>query len=296
MVAGAVFAGARMPPSQQRATALRGRFELMRADDGAALRGFDYTTRKSLDESQRLALSAVHLSRTAGDLSGDAAHFAGPFRLPAGRFTARITFRGTPAADDAASIAVLVGERTVIARSRAGSATPVAFDLPADAIVRLTVSDQALAADAQQVDIVAESIVPRRARPGVEMRAIDAIPGRPGAFIAYVDERTYPEDGTFWTRSTSAGRVLITPAGASTLVLTLHVGPVAGRVAVIVDGQDHSVTLSPDRTVALDIPLTAAAHLVNVVIQAPGRFRPSDRDPHSTDDRWLGCQVRVDLR
>ncbi len=100
----------------------------------------------------------------------------------------------------------------------------------------------------------------------------------------------------FWTRGTSAGEVLVAPAGAATLVLTLHLGPAAGAVRLTVDGQDRSVTLARDETRQIEIPLNPTAHLVRVVVAAPASFRPSDHEPGSTDRRWLGCQVRVGLR
>jgi hypothetical protein len=112
----------------------------------------------------------------------------------------------------------------------------------------------------------------------------------------YADADTFPENGVFWTQGTSAGEVLVAPGGASTLVLTLHVGPAAGTVRLAVDGQDRSVTLARGETRELDISLPPAARLVPVVVQAPGRFRPSDSESGSTDRRWLGCQVRVGLR
>ena len=110
-----------------------------------------------------------------------------------------------------------------------------------------------------------------RAPPG-EVREIEATRRTaPGAFIVYTDDDTYPEGGVFWTLGTSAGTVLVDPAGASTLLLVLHVGPVGGVVRVTVDGRDRSVTLSPDQTRQLEIPLAAGARFVPVVIAAPGR-------------------------
>jgi hypothetical protein len=183
-----------------------------------------------------------------------------------------------------------------IAHARATSATAVTFDLPFDASVRLAASNVALTPAAQEVDIVAESIVPRRARTLVDVRAVEAIAGRAGALIVYGDEDTYPEGGLFWTRGTRAGKVFVLPAGASTLLLTLHVGPVTGLVRVMVDGQDRSVTLSHDQTLRLEMPLAKGARLVPIVVEAPGSFRPSDHEPGSTDRRRLGCQVRVELQ
>jgi hypothetical protein len=264
----------------------------MRAYDGPALRAFDYSRGVTVEEPELLAMSAIHLSRAAGDRITDARRFAGPFDLPAGRFIARVTSRdgvdGAPG-----GVSVLLGDGVVIA---AGQGTPIGFDLPIDAAVWLAASDPPAVSSAQGVDIVAEAIVPRRARPRVEPRTIEAIPARPGAFLVYADDDSYSEGGVFWTQGTHASEVYVAAAGASTLALTLHVGPVDGMVRVLVDGADRSVTMSRDQTRRIDIPLAPHRGLVRVIVQAPGSFRPSDHEPGSTDRRWLGCQVRVDLQ
>jgi hypothetical protein len=193
-------------------------------------------------------------------------------------------------------VSVLLGNEVVIAQGRAGKNRPIAFDLPIDAGVSLLSSDAATASLAQEVEIAAESIVPRRSRLLVQPRAIEAIRARPGAFIAYADDESYPEGGVFWTQGTHESEVYVAAAGASTLALTLHVGPVDGTVRVLVDGADHSVTLSHDQTRRLEIPLAPRRGLVSLVVRAPGSFRPSDHEPGSTDRRWLGCQVRVELQ
>jgi len=294
IVGGAALAGAPVSESQQRATALRGRLDLMRADEGAALRGLDYGRRVRLNERQTLERAAIHVTRSAGELSNDPRRLAGPFALPAGRFTARITFGGSTAGDS--SVLVFIGDRIEIARGKADSASPIAFELPVNTPIWLALTDPAAAPAVQAVEIVAESIAPRSARAGGDVRAVEAIADRPGALLVYTDDATYPEGGVFWTQGTHAGTVLVDPAGASTLALVLHVGPNGGVVRVTVDGQDRSVTLSPNQTQQLEVPLAAGAHLVPVVVAAPGRFRPSDHDPGSTDRRWLGCQVRIGLR
>ena len=296
VVGGAVLAGTPAPAEQRRATAMRGRLDLMRAYDGPALRGFEYAEHGKLDDRRLLELTAVSAFRADGSLSGDPRRLAGPFHLPPGRFTARIAFSGTATRDGAAF--VVLGDRTPIARTQGplNSATTLAFTLPFDATTWVAVSDAALATLVQKVEIAAESVVPRRARLDVDVHAIDAIAGQPGAYVVYGDDETYPEGGVFWTRSTHAGRVFVSPAGASTLVLTLHVGPVGGAVRVRVDGQDHSVTLARDQTRQIEIPLVRADRLIPVTVEAPGRFRPSDHEPGSTDQRWLGCQVRIGLR
>jgi hypothetical protein len=296
IVIGAFLAGSPAPLAQRAATAQRGRLDLMHAYDGPALRAFDYARRSTIDDPDLFAMTAIHVSRAAGQLTADE-RFAGPFDLPAGRFSARVQMMDT-SVDHIASgtVFVVLPDRVGIAGGLAGrSDQSIAFDLPLDATIWLASDNEAMLASAQQADIVAESIVPRRLRPNVDAHAIKNL-GRPGALLIYADDDTYPEGGVYWTQGTRAGKVYVAPAGASTLALTLHVGPVSGTVHVAVDGHDRSVTMSRDQTLRIEVGFNALARLVPIVVQAPGSFRPADHEPGSTDRRWLGCQVRIELR
>ena len=295
-IGGAVLAGAPAAPAQRRATALRGRLDLMRAVDGSSLRGLDYARRVRLNERQVTAMTGVNLSRAAGELIDDPPRLAGPFNLSAGRFEATIAFDGTTTIGGTAL--VILGEGLPIAHGDviAGRETRLTFSLPVDSDVWVAVSDPALAKSAVQVGLTADSIVPLHDRPRVNVHAIEPAGGRSDAYIIYADGDTYPEGGVFWTRGARAGTVFVAPAGASTLTLTLHVGPVGGPVRVTVDGNDRSVTMSPGQTRDVDVPLPPGARLIPILVQASGEFRPSDHEPGSTDRRWLGCQVRVGLR
>jgi hypothetical protein len=291
----AVVAGA-PSPAGRRETTMRGRLELMHAYDGPMLRGFSYARRSRLDESALLGLSTLRVSRSATELSDDPRRLAGPFELPPGRYSARTWFGGERAREG--TVFVTIRDHVRIAQTEGGLTNPatLSFDVPVETAVWVGVSDQMLANAVQQVEIVAESIRPRGARPDVDVRELEPIDGHPGAFIVYANTETYPEGGVFWTRSTNAGTVLVAPGGASTLVLTLHVGPLDGAVRVLVDGQDHSLTLPHDGTQQIEIPLPSTKPLVPVTVQAAGHFRPADHEAGSTDQRWLGCQVRIGLR
>jgi hypothetical protein len=293
-LAGAVLAGVPAAP-QRRTAALRGRFELLHSWDGASLRGRDYSRNVALGEPDVLRFAAIRLSKAEGALNDDPHRLAGPFTLLPGTFTARIRFDPLP--PDGAAFAVLDG-RVAIARAPVNQTgeTRLPFDVAVATNVSIAVSDARVAAAVTEVTLVADTIVPRSARADIDVHAIEPIDGRAGAFIAYADDAAYPEGGVYWTRSTNAATVYVSPAGASALILTLHVGRSGGAVRLLVDGQDRSVTLSPDETRQLEMPLAATARLVQVVVQAPGEFRPADRDPGSADRRWLGCQVRVGLR
>lgn len=295
VVCGAVLAGA-PANSEQAAIALTGRLELMRALDGPSLGGFDYSMSRRLSEDLLLARSTVRVSRTDGALSTDPARLAGPIDLPPGRFAARIAVEGAAAGKGAAVVSVVIGPGITIARGAADGLTPLEFDLPVQVPVWLASDAEAAAASVQHIEIVPEAIVPRQSRAAAEIHALERIDARPGAFLVYADANTFPENGVFWTQGTNAGEVLVAPAGAATLVLTLHLGPVGGAVRLTVDGQDRSVTLARDETRQIEIPLSPTARLVPLVVKAPARFRPSDHEPGSTDRRWLGCQVRVGLR
>jgi hypothetical protein len=190
---------------------------------------------------------------------------------------------------------VILADRLTIARTGIQEATVLPFELPVDAAVRVAVSDDA-AASVQQIEIAAESIVARSARTAVDIHAIEPVGDRPGAYVVYADGNTYPEGGVFWTRGTEAGKVFVVPAGASTLALTLHAGPGGGAMRVLVDGHDRGLTLSPNQTQTIEILLSRSTSIVPVVVKAPRRFRPADHEPGSTDQRWLGCQVRIELR
>jgi hypothetical protein len=283
--------------SGRRETSLRGRYDLAHAYDGTRQRGFSYARRTRLDARALLDLATFRVSRAAGELSDEAPRVAGPFELPAGRYAARIWFAGDRAREGAVFLSLR--NRLQIAQTGEGpltNPTALAFELPVDAAVWAGVSGPGLLQGLQQVEVVAESVVPRSERPAIDVRALEPIAGRPGAFIVYANGDTYPEGGVFWTRGTREGRVLVATGGASTLVLTLHVGPAGGVVHVTVAGQDRSLTLAPDQTREISVPLSTADRLVPVTVEAPGSFRPADHEPGSTDQRSLGCQVRIALQ
>jgi hypothetical protein len=60
--------------------------------------------------------------------------------------------------------------------------------------------------------------------------------------------------------------------------------------------EDRSVTLAPEETRELMLQVTAGAALVPIAVQAAQAFRPADGDRVSGDMRWLGSQVRVEVR
>jgi hypothetical protein len=220
-----------------------------------------------------------------------------PLALAPGAYTATVWFQGARQRDGDLLLAL---DRGQILRRVAGplpNPTVVAFDMPV-AIPELWIQLTAVATAQQAVrlDITPAAIVPAGERPRISPRAVEAVPGRAGAYMEYLDEGTYPEGGVFWTRGTSRGEVVVAPAGASELLLTLHVGPNKGTVRVTAAGKTEDQPMEAEETRTVTVPVPAGASYVRLAIEAPADFRPSDVDQSSADTRSLGCQVRIEVR
>jgi hypothetical protein len=278
-------------------TTRRGRLELMMAYDPDRLRALDYATMTKVDPPALLRASVLTIQPPPDDAIDPRGRVAGPLALPPGRYEGRVWFQGQRPQDGDLVLSVRRGD--VLARAGGPLPNPATlpFDLPVQIGVWLGLSEHSSARAVQEVQIVPLSIVSRSRRFNVRPRAMEAFEGRPGAYIVYADEETYPEGGIFWTRAANRGEIVVVPAGASQLVLTLHVGPIAqGIVSLTVAGRNFDAVMGPDETRQVVVDVPAGAALVPIAVQAPGFFRPATVDPTSTDTRALGVQVRVEVR
>jgi hypothetical protein len=164
------------------------------------------------------------------------------------------------------------------------------FDLPVGAPVTV----ETTGVRPRLVEIVPLSIVPRSARETPPARSVERIGGAVPGFIAYIDDRTFPEGGVFWTRGTEQGTIAVVTSGASTLRLILHVGPNRGAVVVDAAGRRLDLDLAADETREIDLPIAGTPRVV-VSVKAARAFRPADVDATSDDRRALGVQVRPQL-
>jgi hypothetical protein len=297
IVAGSVLSAA--PGSAARAESiLRGQVEVMAAFDPDRLRAFDYGRFAKLDPDALLhtATLAIAVQRSPGEAVDPQGRVTPQLSLPPGRYEGRVWFQGQR--EQAGDLLLAVRRGDVLARVSGPLVNPatVAFDLPVQAGFWVKLSEPSAARAVQRVEIAPLAIVPKSRRVDVQPRAIEAISGHPGAYIVYVDDETYPEGGVYWTRAANRGEVLVATAGASQIVLTLHVGPVGGMVGLTVAGRDLETPMGPNETRQISVDVPAGAGLVPISTQAPAWFRPASVDPKSTDTRALGCQVRIELR
>jgi hypothetical protein len=278
----------------------RGRLALMQAFDPGRLRTFDYAARARMSPEQWIRQSAIAIDLDPAVPADGYGRLTEPLTLAPGQYQVKVWFQNR-AIDGDLLLAMRDGQ--VLRRVPGPLANPTVetFDLPAglpELWVQLAVP--AAAQQAVRVELTPLALVPVSERPNLDVHAVESIPGRPNAQLLYVNADTFPEGGVFWTHGTDRGDVLVVPAGARQILLTLHVGPVGGTVRVTAGsaGRREDVVLEPGETRTISIPVgdADAARYVPISIQAPASFRPAEVDPSSSDTRDLGCQVRVELK
>jgi hypothetical protein len=283
-------------PSVRDESALRGRIGVLNAYDPKHLRGFDYATGKWIDATSFLRASSLTIRRSATSNIDRQGHVAGPLDLPPGRYAARVSFReGGPRSGD---LRVSPYQGNPLARTSGALPDPttLTFELPVKIPVWMALSDRATAQAVSQVQITPVTIVKTSLRIKTDARTIEGIPDHPNAYIVYADDGTYPEGRLFWTKGRKRGEVLVLPAGAKELLITLYVGPSGGTANLSVAGRSWETVLSPNESKQLSIAIENDSSPIQVLVQAAQSFRPAQVDPKSTDIRDLGCQVRISLR
>lgn len=280
-------------------TVRRGRFALLDKFEPAARRGFDYRAGDLTGMSAARWLESGSLtfsfdSREPPDSQG---RLTEGLSLPAGDYDVSVLFRdGAPHAGD---LIVSGPGGHMMVRTDAGRAQLVTVRLQMPVAVpdvQVRMSNPAGAAAVRRVEIVPRAIQPRSVRLQRDIRSVDSVPGRPGAYMAYLDRNAFPEGGVFWTHSTDAAEVAIATAGAPSVNLTIYTGPKAGVVQLVVDGRASDVAVGPGETRVLTMAVAPSnPGYMLVRVQSLSAFSPAEVDHQSSDTRLLGCQVRVEV-
>lgn len=293
-IVGGAFATATPSAEIRRATAQRGVLEWLAAYDGARSRLATYRPLAKTTFADAIPLATLSLDpETPRPEDG---RVAGPITVPPGRYEARVWFNSTAERRGVIRVGTLSGATFATQEGLLANPVVMPFDAPF-AVGRLTVSatDAVVAADVTRVEIGAVDVVPASDRDPSPIHAVESLP-RSGAFIAYTDEWSYPERGTFWTRGQARARVLIAPAGASRVVLFFSTGPRDSQVTWQAGNDAPRVTAVPaNQEVTVAVPVMAGASIVPLVLSADTEFRPGDVNPQSTDMRRLGVRVRIEL-
>jgi hypothetical protein len=273
-------------PGARGESSARGRQDLVHAYDGEALTAYDYARRQRVSATDALESYPVTLEE-----SGASAF------LPQGAYEARVWFESS--GDREGDLAIVTARRIEVGRvrGRLGNPASIPFSLPLTLGRPIVlVADGQAANEVTRIEFVPRAVTPRHQRESYTARAFDPIAGGRGAFIAYLDDRAYPEGGRFWTRSTTRTSVVVAPKGAERIILTVHLGPRSGDVVTNVAGVEHRLQVNESERRTLEIPVPPGTDVLPVSIQSTTEFRPSSEDPASTDPRWLGAFVEVDVR
>ncbi|MEQ1868434.1 MAG: hypothetical protein ABL961_00225 [Vicinamibacterales bacterium] len=281
--------------SVRRETAQRGALELLERFDGPRHRVANYRTLALASPEAMRLLTTV--SMTPENPVPEDGTLLGPLTVAPGRYEARIWFGGSGQHRGEVSVGALGQATFATVDGVLSNPTTMAFDLPITVgrlIVRSSHAD--VAAAVSRVEIVPVSVVPASERDPSPVYAVESLPARPGALIAYVDEWSYPEHGTFWTRGTARARILVAPAGAANMTMFVSAGPNTSRVTWRI-GLDapQTVTVPAGEEISLVVPLVTTATLVAIELQSSTEFRPGEVDVASTDMRRLGCRVRIEF-
>jgi hypothetical protein len=286
-------ATARPAADAREETARRGVFDAIWSYDGRAQRSLSYPDLRLASSEALLEHDARFQRVTAGS---DPRYLTPSFALPPGSYEARVWFGNAQARD--VDIIVSSRDRPVFGRVKDVVSSPVVvpFDLPV-AAGRLTVRipNAAVAAAVAAVAVTPKTVVPQHSRDGAALRAVERLQQRDEAAIIYVDEHAYPEGGVFWTRGLERAHVLVSPDGADRIVLSLHLGPNAGRVELDVAGRPRPIDVPANGVVTVPVEVSPGARFVSIAVRSPVQFVPADVDSKSTDRRRLGAQVRITL-
>jgi hypothetical protein len=114
------------------------------------------------------------------------------------------------------------------------------------------------------------------------------------AFVFFFDAHAYPEQPGIWIRGDAASTIAVMPAERGTPVqLVVRNAPVKNTVTIEVNGQRQVLELQPgeQRVVPVQLPGEQLAALLE--FRTETGFRPSEVEPGSTDNRFLGAWIEV---
>jgi hypothetical protein len=262
------------------------------------MRAFDYRRRSWIEPAAWLRAAAIFSERDPMARAADPDGIVtGTLALPPGRYEARVWLQG--ARQGSGALQMTLGRGQLVAHLDGPLDNPaiLAFELPIEVPqLWLQLTDPATASRVVRTEVSALRLDPASARPAIRVRQIAALPAPEQAYVAYVDENTFPERGAYWTRGTREGRVLVASGGAKQLIVNLQNGPMTNTVHVDTGFETFNVPLAPESTHSFTAKIPEPRGLLSVTVQASASFRPFDVDPQSADRRNLGCLVRLELR
>jgi len=209
--------------------------------------------------------------------------------VPAGEYRLRFSMRSSDG-----WILIGIGRDQFALRTQplAEARDPITLNFPVDVRAIMVRVDEGARRSVQGLTIEPVRIVPPSLRltDDYARRAVHY----PGAIAYFMDDRSFPEPEGFWVgggRETSVVLQPDEPRGAATL--QLRNGAVENTVLVQAGAWRDGVRLGPGEERQIQIPLDHARGATLLRFTTTAGFRPSEADPTSRDDRFLGVWVKV---
>lgn len=136
------------------------------------------------------------------------------------------------------------------------------------------------------------SLIPhtRRATDAFARRAV-----RYGATtVFFLDDSSFAEPDAFWVAAGRGSSVVVQPdARPQTLTLFVRNAPVENRLRIEAGEWRDELSLAPGEERHVRVPLDPARDATLVHFSTATGFRPSEVDPNSRDNRYLGVWIRI---
>jgi hypothetical protein len=114
------------------------------------------------------------------------------------------------------------------------------------------------------------------------------------AFVYFFDDGAFAEQPGFWVRGAAGTRVAaMSIQPGEPLQLFIRNAPVKNLVRLDIDGQTQTLELQPREERFVPIPPASGRRASLIDIRTDSGFRPSQVEPGSTDNRYLGVWIEL---
>ena len=116
-----------------------------------------------------------------------------------------------------------------------------------------------------------------------------------GGVVYFMDGSSFPEPQAFWICGMREARVVVQPAlPRQRVLLTLRNAPVDNRITLESGAWQQDLRMAPGEERRVEVPLQPGRAAALLRIAAGSGFRPSEADPASGDQRFLGVWVKLE--
>jgi hypothetical protein len=270
-----------------RITATAAQLDMVRRLMGGPLVALDLEGRRRLTREQASAMRIeMPVSRGGLRLNRPVATFPA---VPAGAYTLSVSREGS--GDGWIMVGVGNDQFAILTQPVAAFDAGVRIDLPLPIRTLLVRADEGAREQLRKIQLrpLPEIVVPLSQQPPRRAVRYD------GGVAFFLDDRSFPEPAGFWVAGARQSVVAIRPDRPRAIPLILRNGATPNEITLESGQWRDGVSLEAGAERRLDVPIDASGAAL-IRIRASAGFRPSDVDPASRDNRFLGVFVQLTPR